>query len=199
MTGAEVRNILQQHHINLAWIASELRISPQGLNSRLNANVFKESYLQEITNILQKDIFGVNTKLNMQPILDVDICEDLTKELKADNFTTKEYVYIPSFSNCIGITYYGKDAAPRYDTGDIVFFLPSSTEIQQGQIYLITTNGGRFIRSVFKIDKNGCAILRAICQTTTEDNFSLFADMKIHISQILCAYKIVGSISRSQT
>lgn len=119
MEGKEVRKILQEHCINLAWLAEQLGISPQGLNSRLNAHLFKSSYLQEITNILQKDIFGIGTKPNMQPILNIRVRDNITKELSTTNFPVIEYVSIPAFAGCLGFIYYGKDAAPKYEAGDI--------------------------------------------------------------------------------
>ncbi len=58
MTGQQVRDILYAEKINLAQLAEQLGISPQGLNSRLNAKNFKSGYLLEITNALGRDIFG---------------------------------------------------------------------------------------------------------------------------------------------
>lgn len=59
MTRNEVRKVLQDKHINLAWLAKELGISPQALQSRLNAKNVKRGYLLEMVNALNQDIFGV--------------------------------------------------------------------------------------------------------------------------------------------
>lgn len=59
MKGSEVRQILADNQVNLAKLAAELGISPQALNSRLNADVFKRAYLIEMTQVLGRDLFGV--------------------------------------------------------------------------------------------------------------------------------------------
>ena len=68
MKGSEIRKILQQHRVNFAWLSEQLSVTPQCLNSRLNAENFKDAYLKEITTVLKKDIFGLNTKETKQPI-----------------------------------------------------------------------------------------------------------------------------------
>ena len=64
MTGSEVRKVLQENRINFAWLAKELGISPQGLNSRLLAKEFRQSYLLELNQVLGQPLFEVPTAIN---------------------------------------------------------------------------------------------------------------------------------------
>lgn len=75
MTGSEVRKILQENRINFAWLAKELGISPQGLNSRLLAKEFRQSYLLELNRIIGQDIFdiGENVTDGRQPVYDIQV------------------------------------------------------------------------------------------------------------------------------
>lgn len=198
MTGNDVRKTLQEHRINLAWLADQLGISPQGLNSRLNAHLFKNSYLQEIVNILQKDIFGIGAKPDMQPVLNISVRDNITSELSTANFPVIEYVSVPAFSGCIGFIYYGKDAAPKYEAGDIVFILPESGNIANGRKYLIITNNDRFVRSVYAGGKKDHIRLSALNPSTDTEGARIYPDTEIKASDILHAYKVVGSISREQ-
>ena len=70
LSGKEVRYILLQNKVNLSWLSQQLGITPQTMQSRLSAREFKKGYLLEITNILERDIFGLedadgNNLLNM--------------------------------------------------------------------------------------------------------------------------------------
>ena len=56
MSGKEARYILKQNSVNLAWLAEQLEISPQALNSRLNADTFTRANQMEINSILKKDV-----------------------------------------------------------------------------------------------------------------------------------------------
>lgn len=186
MTGNEVRKALQANHINLAWLARQLDITPQALSSRLNAQIFKPGYLMEITQILGKDIFGI--KSDQQPVL--NISANSTATLNEDNYPVIEYVSVPYFSGCIGIYYFGHDAAPKYNIGDTIF-LHQADSITLGQIYFIFTKSERFIR--------------AILPSTNEDNYRLvplnqsYPEQEVKKKDILQTYKVFGAISREQT
>lgn len=198
MEGKEVRKTLQEHRINLTWLAEQLGISPQGLNSRLNAHLFKSSYLQEITNILQKDIFGVGAKPDMQPVLNIRVRDNITEELSTTNFPVIEHVCIPAFTGCLGFIYYGKDAEPRYEAGDIIFILPKTEAIKPGRKYLIITDNDRFVRLACEAKKKDYIRLSAINLATDAQGARIYPDTEIKTSDILHAYKVVGSISRDQ-
>lgn len=59
MSGKEARYIIKENRINMAWLAEQLGITPQTLNSRLNAQEFRRSSMMEINAVLGKDIFGI--------------------------------------------------------------------------------------------------------------------------------------------
>lgn len=44
LSGKEARYVLKQNNISLAWLAEQLGIKAQSLQSRLNATEFKPSY-----------------------------------------------------------------------------------------------------------------------------------------------------------
>lgn len=186
MEGNEVRKTLQANHINLAWLARQLDITPQALSSRLNAQIFKPSYLIEIAQILGKDIFGI--KSDQQPVL--NISANSTATLNEDNYPVIEYVSVPYFSGCIGIYYFGRDAEPKYNVGDTIF-LHQADSITLGQTYFVCTKSERFIR--------------AILPSTNEDNYRLvplnqsYPEQEVKKKDIQQAYKVFGAISREQT
>lgn len=60
MTGKEARYILKQNNVNLAWLAEQMGIKAQSLQSRLNATEFKIPYMLEINNIMERRIFDVD-------------------------------------------------------------------------------------------------------------------------------------------
>ncbi len=188
MTGNEVRKALQANHINLAWLSKLWEITPQALSSRLKAQNFKNGYIIELTQILGKDIFGVGIKSDQQAIL--NISANSTASLNEDNYPVIEYVSVPYFSGCIGIYYFGHDAAPKYNVGDIIF-LQQADSITLGQIYFVITTSERFIRTILP--------------ATNEDYYRLVPlntshpEQEIKREDILQAYKVFGSISREQT
>lgn len=188
MKGLEVRKILQANHVNLAWLAEEWGITPQALSSRLNAKIFKNGYLIEITQILGKDIFGIKNKTDKQPILNVSV--SATHQLNAENYPIIEYVTIPCFAGCVGVYYFSEDAKPNYKAGDIIF-LQEVKNITLGQNYFIQTKSEKFIRAIF--------------QNTDNESYKLvplnvsYSEHEIKKKDILHVYRIFGKISREQT
>ena len=61
LSGKEARYVLKQNNISLAWLAEQLGIKAQSLQSRLNATEFKPSYQLEINNILGRRIFDIDS------------------------------------------------------------------------------------------------------------------------------------------
>ena len=66
MEGKEVRRILTENKINLSWLSEQLGLTPQAFSSRLNARDFKKSYLLEITQLLNQDIFGIGVAVSTE-------------------------------------------------------------------------------------------------------------------------------------
>lgn len=129
-SGKEVRYILKQSNINLAWLSEQLGITPQTLNSRLNAEDFKPAYMLEINNVLNRDLFDISSMpteirhAGQQPIIDVRVSAGMGIGLDGNENKINEYVSIPSMNGCIGLTIYGESMSPRYRPGDVVFVRP---------------------------------------------------------------------------
>lgn len=104
MTGSEVRKVLQENRINFAWLAKELGISPQGLNSRLLAKEFRQSYLLELNQVLGQPLFEVPTAINEYrlPVYQIQISAGYGMPLDEGKESVTEYVQIPNLKGCIG-------------------------------------------------------------------------------------------------
>lgn len=201
MTGDEVRKILADNQISLSWLSEQLGLSPQAMQSRLKTKNFKSGYLLEITNVVGKDIFGNQNTSNTQPILDIGICGGQGLGQYDDESKVIEYVSIPAFKECFGLTIYGDSMCPNYHSGDIVFVRPinNKTDIDFGHPYLIITSEDRLLKNIYQ-SKKGDEYLR-LCSSNTETNQigeRLYPDRDILTENIRFIYKVVGSIRREQ-
>ena len=205
VTGKEVRYTLLQNNINLSWLSQQLGISPQTLQSRLNAQEFKRAYMIEITNILGRDIFGLDNEqgssLMKQPVLDIRVCAGNGIGLEGSENKVAEYVSIPSMQGCIGLTVYGDSMAPQYTAGDVVFVrpIPVVDFIDYGHTYLVITTSDRLLKNLHP-SKLGDEYLRlvSINETTNRHGDRLYPDSDIPRTNILYLYKVVGSLRREQ-
>lgn len=205
VTGKEVRYTLLQNNINLSWLSQQLGISPQTLQSRLNAQEFKRAYMIEITNILGRDIFGLDNEqgssLMKQPVLDIRVCAGNGIGLEGNENKVAEYVSIPSMQGCIGLTVYGDSMTPQYTAGDVVFVrpIPVVDFIDYGHTYLVITTSDRLLKNLHP-SKLGDEYLRlvSINETTNRHGDRLYPDSDIPRTNILYLYKVVGSLRREQ-
>ena len=204
MTGDEVREILAANNINLAWLSEQIGISPQGLQSRLNVKNFKSGYLAEITKALGKDIFGnieVASPSAQQPILDIRVCCGNGIGLEGDENKIVEYVHIPAFNGCTGLSVYGESMCPIYKPGDVIFVrrILDKQDIDYGRAYLVITTEDRLIKNLYQ-SKLGSEYIR-LCASNTELNQvgeRLYPDRDIRVDTIKFLYKVVGSLRREQ-
>lgn len=206
-SGKEVRYILKQNNVNLAWLSEQLGIQPQTLQSRLNAEEFKVGYMLEINNILKKDIFGLGempTELRQagqQPVLDIRVSAGYGCGLWGEESKVNEYVSIPSMQGCIGVTVYGDSMLPRYRNGDVVFVrpIPEVNDIDYGRPYIIITSCDRLIKCIYpsKHD-NDCLRLISYNEEMNAHGDRLFPDREIRKDSIIFLYKVVGSLQREQ-
>ena len=206
-SGNEVRYILKQNSVNLAWLAERLGIQPQTLHSRLNAAEFKPAYMLEINNVIGKDLFGLGdtpTELRQagqQPVLDIRVSAGYGVGLNGDENKVNEYVSIPSMTGCVGVTVYGDSMLPRYRNGDVVFVrpIPEVDEIDYGRAYIIITQNDRFLKCVYPSthDADNLRLVSANEETNRHGD-RLYPDREIKKESVLFLYKVVGSLRREQ-
>ena len=207
ISGKEVRYILKQNSVNMAWLSEQLGISPQTFQSRLNSAEFKHSYMLEINNILKKDIFGIGempTELRQagqQPILDIRVSAGYGIGLDGNENKVNEYVSIPALNGCVGITIYGESMCPRYRPGDVVFVRPiqDQTDIDYGRPYIVITQSDRLIKCIYQSTHDAeCLRLVSLNEETNRHGDRLFPDREIKKDTIIYLYKVVGCLSREQ-
>ena len=195
MEGIEVRKKLRAAHVNLAQLANGMGISPQSLNTRLRAKTFKRPYLVEITQVLGKDIFGLQEKEQpTQPIIDLAVNSGTTEVIDGLPGNIVEYVSIPSFAGCTGIVYHAKNGHSKYSSGDTIFVKRASlnADIEFGHTYLIVTGTDRYLKTVYKSQQGKDFITVSSGSNSPDTNFD------IRIKNINYHYKVVGYIRREQ-
>ena len=206
MSGKEARYVLKQNSVNLAWLAEQIGISPQALNSRLNADVFSRQNMIEINQIMKQDIFGIGEKptevlaAGSIPILDLRLSAGFGNGLFDDDLKPMEYVSIPGLSGCVGLTIQGDSMLPRYRSGDIVFVRPIQdvSIIDWGHPYVIIAREDRFIKLLYPSDDAECIRLVSANEETRADGSRLYPDNNIPKVDILYIYKVVGTLRREQ-
>ena len=205
ISGKEVRYLLKQNSVNLSWLAEKMGISAQALQERLKAQEFKAGYLLEISNVLGKDIFGMQdsdgNSLLKQPILDIRVCAGNGIGLEGQENKVEEYVSIPSMQGCIGLTVYGDSMTPKYCAGDVVFVrpIPVIDDIDYGSTYLVITQSDRLLKNIYP-SATSDEYLRLTCINEETNRFGdrLYPDRDIRKDYIIFIYKVVGSLSRTQ-
>lgn len=207
MSGKEARYIIKENRINMAWLAEQLGITPQTLNSRLNAQEFRRSSMMEINAVLGKDIFGIGDipteviQAGQQPILDIRVSAGYGIGLDGDENKVNEYVSIPGLTGCVGLTVYGESMCPRYRPGDVVFVRPiiDTTDIDYGRPYLVITTCDRLLKCIYQSKHDAdCLRLISLNEDTNRQGDRLYPDREIKKESILHLYKVVGSLQREQ-
>lgn len=194
LSGNEVRYILRSERINLRQLADKLGISPQTLNSRLNAGEVKTSFLEDINHALGQELFHSDMPVpqwtGRQPIIDIRIGDSLGLAIEAAENKVVEYVNIPMLTGCIGVSMYGDAMRPRYNAGDIIFVRPIPLNaIEYGRAYIIVTSSDRIIRNVIQGDNERLHL-------TAED--ATLPPYDIDRESVLYLYKVVGCLHREQ-
>lgn len=202
MTGDEVRDILKKNGINLSALAEKIGISNQSLNSRFNVKYFKPEYLQQINEVLGKDLFGLSDIPDKgQKILDIRVCAGQGIGLHGDENKVLEFVNIPAFRGSYGLVVYGESMYDKYKSGDVVFVRPvtSSRDIDFGRCYVVITPSDRLLKSIYQ-SKLGDEYLK-LCSYNAKLNPSgerEYPDRDIPKSDILYLYKVIGRLEREQ-
>lgn len=208
LTGKEARYVLKQNNVNLAWLAEQMGIAPQSLQSRLNAAEFKVPYQLEINNILERRVFDVDmanviteTKGRI-PVIDMRISAGFGVALMDGNEQrVNEYVTMEGLNGCIGIYVYGDSMNPEYRSGDIVFVrqIIDASDIDFGRAYVIITRSERVLKCIYpsKHDADNLR-LTSFNEDTNRQGDRLFPDKEMPKSEILFIYKVVGMFRREQ-
>ena len=208
LSGKEVRYILKQNSINLAWLAEQLNISPQSLQSRLNAAEFRPSYQLEINNIVGKRIFDIDAAPTITetrgriPVIDMRVSAGFGVSLLDGNEQRiNEYVTMDGLNGCVGIYVYGDSMNPDYRAGDIVFVrqILDQSDIDYGRPYVIITQSDRVLKCIYQ-SKHDATLLRltSLNEDTNRHGDRLYPDKEISKSDILFIYKVVGMFRREQ-
>jgi phage repressor protein C with HTH and peptisase S24 domain len=208
LSGKEARYILKRNNINLTWLAEQIGITAQSVQSRLNAAEFKTPYQLEINNITGKRIFDVDMAPTITetkgriPVIDMRVSAGFGVELLDGNEQRiNEYVTMDGLNGCIGIYVYGDSMNPEYRAGDIVFVrqILDAADIDYGRAYVIVTQSDRVLKCIYK-SKNESASLRltSLNEETNRNGDRLFPDKEIKKESILFIYKVVGMFRREQ-
>lgn len=208
LSGKEARYILKQNSINLAWLAEQLNISPQSLQSRLNAAEFRPSYQLEINNIVGKRIFDIDAAPAITetrgriPVIDMRVSAGFGVSLLDGNEQRiNEYVTMDGLNGCIGIYVYGDSMNPDYRAGDIIFVrqVLDQSDIDYGRPYVIITQSDRVLKCIYQ-SKHDATLLRltSLNEDTNRHGDRLYPDKEISKADILFIYKVVGMFRREQ-
>lgn len=208
MTGKEARYILKQNNVNLAWLAEQMGIKAQSLQSRLNATEFKIPYMLEINNIMERRIFDVdmaNTIVETRgriPVIDMRVSAGFGVSLLDGNEQRiNEYVTMDGLNGCVGVYVYGDSMLPEYRAGDIVFVrqVMNTSELDYGRTYVIVTAEDRVLKCIYP-SKHDATLLRltSINEETNRQGDRLFPDREVAKENILFIYKVVGIFRREQ-
>lgn len=202
MTGAEVKEILTKNGIVLSDLANKLGITPQTLNGRLIVKYFKPEYMEQINEVLGRDLFGQSdTPEKGQKVLDIRVCAGMGIGLEGDENKVVEWVNIPSFHGCLGLTVYGESMYDKYKPGDTIFVKPimSPNDIDYGRCYVVITAYDRILKSIYPSGV-GPDYLK-LCSYNAKLNPSgerEYPDRDISKADILFLYKVVGKLERDQ-
>ena len=208
MSGKEARYILKQSNVNLSWLAEQLNITPQSLQSRLNASEFKVANQMEINSILGKRIFEVDmpsTIVEVQgriPVIDMRVSAGFGVSLLDGNEQRiNEYVTMEGLNGCVGVYVYGESMLPEYKAGDIVFVrqVIDADSIDYGRPYIIVTRDDRVLKCIYP-SKHDADLLRltSLNEETNRHGDRLFPDREVRKDNILFIYKVVGLFRREQ-
>lgn len=208
ISGKEARYILKQNNVNLAWLAEQIGIKPQSIQSRLNAAVFGVPYQLEINNITGKRIFDIDMAPTITetkgriPVIDMRVSAGFGVELMdGHEDRISEYVTMDGLNGCVGVYVYGESMSPEYRAGDIVFVrrITDQSEIDYGRAYVIITPSERVLKCIYQSKHDAdCLRLTSINEETNRHGDRLFPDKEVQKANILFIYKVVGMFRREQ-
>lgn len=208
ISGKEARYILKQNNVNLSWLAEQLGITPQSVQSRLNATVFSVAYQLEINNIIGKRIFDIDMAPSITetkgriPVIDMRVSAGFgVSLLDGHEERVNEYVTMDGLNGCVGIYVYGDSMNPYYRAGDIIFVrqILNQEDIDYGRPYVIITQTDRVLKCIYQSSHDAERLrLTSLNEDTNRHGDRLFPDREIKKDDILFIYKVVGLFRREQ-
>lgn len=213
MTGQDVRYILKKENVKMAEVAEKLHITPQTLNSRLNAKAVNLDFLKELSAVLGKDVsFFIDKEDPLsedaslvshehQPILDIRVSAGNGIGLEGDENKIMEWVSIPAFKGCKGIMVFGDSMYDKYKSGDVIFVRPieGRDDVDFGQCYVVITREDRYIKNLYESTKgDNYVTMVSYNMELNPDGRRKFPDRDIPKADILFLYKVAGKLRRNQ-
>lgn len=171
MNGKEVKNKLMDSGYILADVAKSMDITPQALNSLLQASDIKTGVLENIAASINKNIYfffeenesNSNTGV---PYYDVDFCGGFDLVLNDNTYLPAGYINLPQYKKAdswANIT--GHSMEPLISNGDIIALRKIEdwrTYILYGEVYGIMTEEWRTVKRVRKAANPDYLILEPI-------------------------------------
>lgn len=136
-----------------------------------------------------------------QPILDIRVCAGHGIGLEGDENKIIEWVNIPKFDGCYGVTVYGDSMYDKFKSGDIIFVRPiqGRNDFDFGQCYVVITNEDRYIKNIYESGKGDEYVtMTSFNIEINPDGRRRFPDKDILIEDIKHLYKVAGKLRRDQ-
>lgn len=138
---------------------------------------------------------------NGQPILDIRVCAGHGVGLEGEENKVIEWVNIPKFEGCYGVTVYGDSMYDRFKSGDVIFVRPiiGRNDFDFGQCYVLVTNEDRYIKNIYQSDRGDEYITMTSYNTELNpDGRRKYPDRDIYVDDIKHLYKVAGKLRRDQ-
>lgn len=138
---------------------------------------------------------------NRQPIFDIRVCAGNGLGLEGNENKIIEWVSIPSFQGCKGITVYGDSMYDKFKSGDVIFVRPidGRNDVDFGQCYVVITGEDRYIKNLYESSRGDSYVTMVSYNTEINpDGRRKFPDRDILKEDILFLYKVAGKLRRSQ-
>lgn len=193
MTGNEVRELLIGRGIVLSELSEKLNISPQTLNSRLNAKYFKEEYLKEINQIINISSFKDNN-YRLVPLYSHDVVGGINnQESDSNGYITGYIPFVNAQNTDIAVPVTNDSMSPSYEPGSIVQIRKIELWkefIDFGHVHIIELIDDR---RLIKIIKKGTDNNHFILESTNQkyDSSVISTDMIRSIWVVLAKYQKV--------
>lgn len=162
--------------------------------------MLNEASINAIVPIANEDANYVDRK-HMQPILDIRVSAGCGIGLEGEENAIIEWVSIPHFEGCKGITVYGDSMYDKFKSGDVIFVRPikSRYDVDFGQCYVIITREDRYIKNLYESPKGDEYVTMVSYNTELNpDGRRKFPDRDIAKEDILFLYKVAGKLRRNQ-